>query len=93
LSEACEREIMLRAADLVQQWEFADPRDRWRHTGEAPPKPKTGSDKEPVFYRTPESTVAAFWYVVGECKPERLKAWLANHPQDRPYLLKLLEGK
>jgi hypothetical protein len=23
--------------DLVRQWELADPRDRWRHTGEAPP--------------------------------------------------------
>jgi len=26
-----------RAVQLVRQWELADPRDRWRHTGELPP--------------------------------------------------------
>src|SRR5689334_17153816 len=25
------------AAQMLRQWELADPRDRWRHTGELPP--------------------------------------------------------
>ena len=25
------------AGQIVRQWEIADPRDRWKHTGEAPP--------------------------------------------------------
>jgi hypothetical protein len=54
LSEAREREIELRAADLVRQWEMADTRDAWHHTGEAPPRatqsaklPEGGSDGKP----------------------------------------------
>jgi hypothetical protein len=30
--------IYLRAADMVAQWECADPRDAWRYTGEQPPR-------------------------------------------------------
>jgi hypothetical protein len=30
-----ETQIYLAAADLVKQWELPDPRDQWRHTGEA----------------------------------------------------------
>src|SRR5258708_14093902 len=33
-----ETQIHLAVANLVKQWELADPRDRWKHTGEAPPK-------------------------------------------------------
>jgi hypothetical protein len=88
------------AIDLVRQWELADPRDAWRHTGEPPPpeivRNSDISGKQantPPPYRTPQATVDAFWYVVSLCNPERLKAWLVDHPQDAPFLLKLLEGK
>jgi hypothetical protein len=86
--------------DLVKQWELADPRDRWKHTGEpAPPSAFRNVDFPATLapirqhYRTPQATVDAFWYVVSLCKPEYLKAWLADHPRDTPYLLKLLENK
>jgi hypothetical protein len=87
-------------ADIVRQWEMADPRDRWHHTGEAPPPERvrnsdilaTPADK-PQPYRTPQATRDAFWYVVGLAEPERLKAWLADHPRDARYLIKLLESR
>jgi hypothetical protein len=44
-------------------------------------------------YRTAASTIDAFWYLVGLRDPERLKTWLADHPQDAPTLHKLLENK
>jgi hypothetical protein len=44
-------------------------------------------------YRTTQSTINAFWYVVGLRDQKRFKAWLADHPQDAPFLLKLMEGK
>jgi hypothetical protein len=55
------------------------------------PSKRVPTDKPP--YRTPQSTIDAFWYVVGRRDQERFKAWLADHPQDAPFLLKLLEGK
>ena len=88
-----ETQIHLAAADLVRQWELADPRDRWRHTGEPKPKASDIPTDEPKPYRTAASTIDAFWYVVGLRDPEPFKAWLADHPQDAPFLLKLLEGK
>jgi hypothetical protein len=95
-----EIQIHLAAADLVRQWELADPRDAWRHTGEPPPKPsgkfattalvaKTG----PEPYRMPDSVIDAFWYVAGLNDPDRLKAWLLNHPKDAPHLHKLWKAK
>jgi hypothetical protein len=42
-------------------------------------------------YRTPQSTIEAFKFVVSLGEPDRLEAWLLNHPQDAPTLLKLLE--
>src|SRR5581483_740555 len=54
------------AADLLRQWEMDDPRDRWRHTGEAPPPAhvrNSGYQKPQVIYRTPEATINAFLYV------------------------------
>jgi hypothetical protein len=47
----------------------------------------------PAPYRTPQATVDAFKYLVRLNDPERLKAWLADRPQDAPTLLKLLESK
>lgn len=46
---------------------------------------------EPEPYRPAQSTVDAFWYVASLADPERLKAWLLDHPKDAPKLLKLLE--
>jgi hypothetical protein len=77
--------------DIVTRWELADPRDRWKHTGEPPPKASDRSTARPEPYRTPQSTIDAFWYVVGLRDPERFKAWLRDHPEDAPFLLKLLE--
>jgi hypothetical protein len=86
-------EIEPYAANLVVLWEMQDCRDVWRHTGEAPPKASPAPAPIRQHYRTPAGTVAAFWHVVSLCDPEHLKAWLADHPRDRPYLLKLLESK
>jgi hypothetical protein len=88
-----ETQIHLAAADLVRQWELADPRDRWRHTGEPPPKASNIPNARPEPYRPAQSTIDAFWFVINLRDPERFKAWLADHPQDAPFLLKLLEGK
>jgi hypothetical protein len=90
--EAFERKIFLCTAELVQQWEMADPRDRWRHTGEAPPK-VSAPPKRSEPYRPAESTVAAFWCVVSLNDPEYLKAWLARHPDDVASLREMLDGK
>jgi hypothetical protein len=43
--------------------------------------------------RTAKSTIDAFWSVVSLNDPDRLKAWLRQHPGDAPTLLKLLESK
>jgi hypothetical protein len=88
------------AADMVRQWEMADPRDRWRHTGETPPPESVRNSDilprvpdKPQPYRTPQATRDAFWHVVGLADPEKFKAWLADHPKDARFLIKLLEGK
>jgi hypothetical protein len=44
-------------------------------------------------YRTPSSTIAAFWNVVQSNDPVRLRAWLINHPADGPALRRLLERR
>ena len=48
---------------------------------------------EPLPYRTPKSTIDAFWYVVGLADSDRFKAWLADRPKDASFLLQLLETK
>lgn len=77
-----------------------DPRDRWQHNGEQPPAAHVRNSDilprpadRPQSYRSPQATRDAFWYVVGLADPERLKAWLADHPRDARYLIKLLESK
>jgi hypothetical protein len=75
--------------------------DQHRMIDDEPPPPEIVRNSDisgkqantPPPYRTPQATVDAFWYVVSLCNPERLKAWLVDHPQDAPFLLKLLEGK
>ena len=93
LSQACEAEIMLRTAVLVQRWERADPRDCWHHTGEAAPKPSAEQRRRPEPYRTPQATVDAFWYVAGLNDADYLKHWLEQHPRDAETLCKLWEGR
>jgi hypothetical protein len=44
-------------------------------------------------YRTPQSTIDAFWYVVREYEEADIKKWLDEHPRDRAYLLELAERK
>lgn len=89
--------LHLRALRLQEAWERADPRDAWRHTGEAPPPDSVRNGPraavEPAFYRTAQSTVQAFWYVVALKDPEKLAAWLRDRERDAPFLLKLLEAK
>jgi hypothetical protein len=52
-----------------------------------------GKDATREPYAPPRSTVDAFLYVVALDDIDRLKAWLADHPDDAPTLLKLLESK
>ena len=85
--------------DIVTLWELADPRDAWRLTGEAPPPASvrnsdiTAASTRPDYYRTPQSTADAFFYVVSLDDPARLAGWLADHPRDETHLRKLLEQK
>jgi hypothetical protein len=80
------------AADIVRQWELADPRDRWRHTGEGPPAPE-GWAAPIQQYQTPQATVDAFWHVMRLDDPNYLGRWLNNHPLDAPHLHKIWGAK
>ncbi|PJG56830.1 hypothetical protein CVM73_03520 [Bradyrhizobium forestalis] len=79
------------ASQLLMQWELADPRDRWRWTGELPPAPEVMPIAKPA-YRPAQSTVDAFHFVLRAGDPERLATWLRNHPDDAPALLEILEA-
>jgi hypothetical protein len=87
-----EHEIYLRAAELVRQWELADARDSHRHTGEAPAR-MVDRLQRPKPYEPPQTTIDAFFYVVGLDDPDYLKRWLEQHPRDAETLCKLWEGK
>jgi hypothetical protein len=85
--------------DIVTDWELADARDAWRRTG-APPPPASVRNSDIAAkpagaprYRTPQSTIDAFWYVVRLDDPNYLKRWLAQHPRDVTTLQKLWDGK
>ena len=43
--------------------------------------------------RPAASTIAAFWHVVALKDPDKLSAWLRDHPRGTSFLLKLLEAK
>jgi hypothetical protein len=92
LNEASKYEIKIGAAELVRRWELEDSRDRWKHTGEVPPKASEATEARTQFYRTPQATKDAFWYVVKFGDREYLIRWLADHPGDAPALLKILAG-
>lgn len=55
------------------------------------PAPEAAPARQP--YRTPQSTIDAFWYVVALKEPEKLAVWLRDRERDAPFLLKLLEPK
>jgi hypothetical protein len=93
IAEEIERLIYLRACDLVQQWELADPRDRWRYTGEQRPRTIEPAPTGAQPYRTPQATIDAFWYVASLDDPDYLKRWLAGHSRDVAALQKLWEAK
>lgn len=85
------------AAAIVARWELADPRDAWRHTGEAPPPEHVrnsdiGGRPAPTSrpYRTPQSTIDAFRYLCREGDTAKLAEWMKRHPADTPFLLKTL---
>jgi hypothetical protein len=79
-----------RRAELIRQEEIAAIIARWEAM-DAPADIPPADARQ--FYRTPQSTIDAFWHVVGLSEPERLTAWLDDHPKDAPFLLKLLESK
>jgi hypothetical protein len=47
----------------------------------------------PRPYRTPQSTIDAFWYLVQINDQPRLEAWLRARPSDAATLLKLYEER
>jgi hypothetical protein len=87
--DACEYEIHLRTANLVQQWELADPRDRWRWTGEPRPiaQPEQPARREP--YPPPQATIDAFFFLARQQDADCLARWLAARPTDAPALYKI----
>jgi hypothetical protein len=85
--------IYLLAADLITQWERADPRDCWRHTGEQEPRAVEMPRAPAQPYRTPQSTIDAFFYVVRLGDPDYLTQWLAQHSVDALHLHRLWEAK
>jgi hypothetical protein len=48
---------------------------------------------KPRPYRTPASTIDAFWFLVQLNDEPRLKAWLEAHPKDQQTLCELYEGR
>lgn len=91
--EDLEELIYLRAADLVTQWELADPRDAWRHTGEKPPGPDPAPAPRSLAYTTPKATVDAFLFVARNHDAADVARWLENHPQDVATLTELWREK
>jgi hypothetical protein len=76
------------AAQILRRWEMADPRDRWKWTGEAPP-PEIVLANAPPPYCPPQATIDAFKYIVGLGDREDLARWLAQHPLDAGELRKI----
>jgi hypothetical protein len=86
--------------DIVRRLELADPRDRWKHTGEAPPSAHVRNSDisarpadRPQPYWTVQSTIDAFAHVVSTKDADGIAEWLASHPMDEKYLQKIWERK
>jgi hypothetical protein len=80
------------AARIMAQWELADPRDSWRHTGEKVPpfqlrNSETTTRHSIESYRKPQATIEAFKHVIGLGDPDYLADWLRDHPKDARYLV------
>jgi hypothetical protein len=85
------------SVDLVTQWELADPRDRWKRTGDRPPADDVRNGavagkqaNKPQRRGPPQATLDAFKYVVSLGNPEYLAKWLRDHSDVAPILLKQL---
>jgi hypothetical protein len=78
--EDVEELIYLRADDLIAQWERSDLRDCWRHTGEQPPRAVERARAAAQPYRTPQSTIDAFWYVVDLALMRRIDELHLEYP-------------
>jgi hypothetical protein len=84
------------AADIVRRLEMADPRDRWKRTGEAPPPSEVRNGPMPAAPRSrplPQSTIDAFLFVVRLDDAEYLKSWIDQHPLDAAALYEIWESK
>jgi hypothetical protein len=83
--------------DIVRRLEMADARDRWKHSGEPPPPSEVRNGPMPAAapwaYRTAQSTIDAFFHLFRNESSEYLKGWLARHPVDAPFLLKIWKQK
>jgi hypothetical protein len=83
--------------DIVTRWELADPRDRWKHMGEAPPPENvrnsdvSGRPAKARPRQVPQSTIDAFNYVVSLGDPEYLARWLRDHSDVAATLIEGIE--
>jgi hypothetical protein len=84
-------EELERRAELIRQIEVAEIFARLEAM--ANPSKRRPAPPEPKPYRTPQSTVDAFWYVVRQDDTAKLEEWLAAHPRDAGYLVKRLQEK
>jgi hypothetical protein len=98
LERRAELVIRIEAAAIVARLELADPRDRWRQTGEPAPAPEirngplVTSSQVRTSPHVPQPTLEAFRHLVAAGDVGHLKAWLADHPKDAPFLLSLIES-
>jgi len=82
-----------RRAELRRQEEVAAILARWDAMDAMDGPAEIPQAAKPPPYRTAQSTIDAFWYVVGIDDPDRLEAWLLACPKDAPTLLELMEAK
>jgi hypothetical protein len=85
-------EELERRAELIRQIEVSEIFARLEAMDDASKRPPH-REPAPKPYRTPQSTVDAFWYVVRQGNTALLESWLANHSCDAGYLVKRLQEK
>jgi hypothetical protein len=84
-------EELERRAELIRQIETAEIFARLEAMDD-PSKRPPPREPAPKPYRTPQSTIDAWRYLIKSGDAGRARAWLADRPKDAPYLLQLLEG-